>query len=340
MRFAHPEPPPSAIRIRPVFLPFAGCPHRCAFCAQDKQTGRTGADLEAILGELEADLRDRLDKGRGPFELAFYGGTFTALPAPWPETFLSLAARYREAGLVTRVRCSTRPDRVDPDNLARFRALGLDLVELGIQSFDDLALETSGRGYTGDVARKACELVKTSGLALGVQLLPGLPGDRPGLFARDVRQAAELEPETGRLYPCLVVRGTPLARMWERGEYVPWTTERAVAELADGLRVLWARGVRVIRMGLAPEETLDENVLAGVRHPALGTSARGLALLSLVREKVAELGAPPASLTVPRRYSGEFYGHAGELRPGYFELGLPETVVRFADTPDFVLDRG
>jgi histone acetyltransferase (RNA polymerase elongator complex component) len=339
MRFTHPEPAPSTVRVWPVFLPFAGCPHRCLFCAQDKQTGRTATDLDAILHALESDLRDALDKGRGPYELAFYGGTFTALPAPYPETFLSLAARFREAGLVTRVRCSTRPDCVAPDTLSRLRALGLDLVELGIQSFDDLALEASGRGYSGETAKKGCALVKASGLALGIQLLPGLPGDRPGLFREDVRLAADLEPETARLYPCLVVRGTPLARAWERGEYVPWTTERAVAELAEALRVLWARRVRVIRMGLAPEETLDESVLAGPHHPALGQSARGLALLSLVREKVRELGGKPVSLTVPRRYCGELYGHAGELKPAYFELGLPETAVRFADGPDFVLRR-
>ncbi|WP_316898009.1 radical SAM protein [Pseudodesulfovibrio indicus] len=339
MRFAHPEPAPSAVRVWPVFLPFAGCPHRCLFCAQDKQTGRTAQDLDAILRELDSDLRDALDKGRGPYELAFYGGTFTALPAPYPEAFLSLAARFREAGLITRVRCSTRPDCVAPDTLSRLRALGLDLVELGIQSFDDGPLTASGRGYSGATAKKGCERVKASGLALGIQLLPGLPGDRPGLFREDVRLAADLEPETARLYPCLVVRGTPLARAWERGEYVPWTTERAVTELADALRVLWARGVRVIRMGLAPEETLDESVLAGPHHPALGQSARGLALLSLIREKVRELGGRPTLLEVPRRYCGELYGHAGELKPAYFELGLSETAVRFADGPDFVLER-
>ncbi|MGE4421568.1 MAG: elongator complex protein 3 [Pseudodesulfovibrio sp.] len=338
MRFAHPEPSPASARIWPVFLPFAGCPHRCVFCAQDKQTGRDDADLDAVRRELETDLQDALKRGRGPYELAFYGGTFTALPAPWPETFLALADRFRKSGLITRVRCSTRPDCVAPDGLRRLAALGLDMVELGIQSFDDGALRASGRGYSGKTALAACAMVREAGLALGIQLLPGLPGDRPGLFQSDARTAAGLAPETARLYPCLVVRGTPLADLWERGGYAPWTTDRAVRELAEALPVLWAEGVRVIRLGLAPEPTLDENVLAGPHHPALGQSARALALFGLIRAKVRELGRRPSVLEVPRRYSGEFFGHARELAPAYFELGFAEGAIRFAEAEVFSLE--
>ncbi|EGB15629.1 Radical SAM domain protein [Pseudodesulfovibrio mercurii] len=335
--FAHPEPAPAPTRIWPVFLPFAGCPHRCLFCAQDRQTGRDRAVLAPILADLERDLDAALAGGRGPYELAFYGGTFTALPAPWPEAFLALAARFRERGLVTRVRCSTRPDRTEPAVLDRCRALGLDLVELGIQSFDDAALAASGRGYGGGAARRGCARVVESGLALGVQLLPGLPGDREGLFQADVREAAALHPETARLYPCLVIEGTDLARAWRRGEYVPWAVDRARDELARALPVLWGHGVRVIRLGLAPEGTLTDAVLAGPWHPALGQTARSLALLSIIRRKVAELGRGPVSLTAPRRYQGELFGQANELAPAYAALGLPRTRVRFADTAVFSL---
>ncbi|MEZ7196511.1 elongator complex protein 3 [Pseudodesulfovibrio karagichevae] len=338
MRFAHPEPSPASARIWPVFLPFAGCPHRCVFCAQDKQTGRDDADLDAVRRELETDLQGALNQGRGPYELAFYGGTFTALPAPWPETFLALADRFRKSGLISRVRCSTRPDCVDPDGLKLLAALGLDMVELGIQSFDDGALRASGRGYSGKMALAACAVVRDAGLALGIQLLPGLPGDRPGLFQSDVRTAAGLAPETARLYPCVVVRGTPLVDLWERGGYAPWTTDRAVHELAEALPVLWAEGVRVIRLGLAPEPTLDANVLAGPHHPALGQSARALALFEIIRARVRELGRRPSVLEVPRRYSGEFFGHARELAPTYFELGFAEGSIRFAETELFSLE--
>jgi histone acetyltransferase (RNA polymerase elongator complex component) len=335
--FAHPEPAPVPTRIWPVFLPFAGCPHRCLFCAQDRQTGRTGVVLARVLAELKRDLQEAHAAGRGPYELAFYGGTFTALPNPWPETFLMLANSFRERGLVTRVRCSTRPDRTAPAVLDRVRSLGLDQVELGIQSFHDEALAASGRGYGGDEARLGCANVLESGLDLGVQLLPGLPGDREGLFLRDVAEAAAYRPESIRLYPCLVIEGTELAGAWRRGEYKPWTVDRAVAKLAAALPVLWGQGVRVIRLGLAPEGTLEDAVLAGPWHPALGQMARSLALLGIIRKKVAALGRKPVSLTVPRRYQGELFGHANELAGAYAALQLPRAAVRFADTALFSL---
>lgn len=335
--FAHPEPEPTPTRIWPVFLPFAGCPYRCVFCAQDKQTGQDETGLETILKILEHDLDQALAEGRGPYELAFYGGTFTALPSPWPETFLGLAMRFRERGLITHVRCSTRPDCVDDLSLSMLRAQGLDMVELGIQSFDDRVLKTSGRGYTGDIGRRACDMVKNAGLGLGVQLLPGLPGDRSGVFQADVRLASSLEPETARLYPCLVIRDTPLATMWEKGDFVPWSLERTKVELGAALLPLWKNHVRVIRLGLPPEGALSGHILAGPWHPALGQSARGLALLEIVREQVNALDTAPELLEVPRRYQGELMGHGNELWEDYARIGLPRERIRYVESTSFAL---
>ncbi|BCS89209.1 elongator complex protein 3 [Pseudodesulfovibrio sediminis] len=335
--FTHPEPPPASSRVWPVFLPFAGCPYRCLFCAQDKQTGQGTAELASIFRDLELDLEQARVAGRGPYELAFYGGTFTALPVPWPERFLGLAVRFREQGLVTRVRCSTRPDCVDAALLSRLKAQGLDMVELGVQSFDDAILRASGRGYDGVTARRGCMAVQESGMGLGIQLLPGLPGDRPGVFQEDARLAAALKPEVARLYPCLVIRGTPLAAMWEQGDYAPWTLDRTREELALGLLSLWDTGVRVIRLGLPPEGTLAEHILAGPWHPALGQSVRGLALLEIVRTQVENAGFTPTAMDVPRRYQGELFGHANELAEKYAALGLGAGAVRYVDSTVFTV---
>ncbi|MDC0335565.1 radical SAM protein [Pseudodesulfovibrio sp.] len=333
--FTHPEPSPLPTRVWPVFLPFAGCPYRCVFCAQDKQTGQDETELETILHTLEHDLNDALAAGRDPFELAFYGGTFTALPTPWPEMFLGLAMRFRERGLITHVRCSTRPDCVDDLSLSMLRAQGLDMVELGIQSFDDGALKASGRGYDGDTAKNACQLVKSNDLGLGIQLLPGLPGDRPGVFQEDVRTTAELEPETARLYPCLVIRGTPLASLWKQGEYESWSVDRAKEGLAAALLVLWTKDVRVIRLGLAPEGTLEDHRLAGPWHPALGQSARGLALFQIIKDTLSKHAISPSRLAVPRRYQGEFFGHGGELASRYQAIGVAKKMICYTDDTVF-----
>ena len=187
-----------------------------------------------------------------PIELAFYGGTFTALPERLQMECLALAMQAKEKGIVCRVRCSTRPDALRPDRLQALRHAGLDLVELGIQSFHTAALLDVQRGYNGDRAREGCRLIKESGLKLGIQLLPGMPGSTPQRFSEDVEEALAFSPSCLRFYPCLVVDGTPLAERWRMGQYAPWELDTTITTLGKALASAWARRIPVIRLSLAP----------------------------------------------------------------------------------------
>ncbi len=336
LRFPHPEPPrPAHAKILPVFLPFAGCPQRCIFCDQAAQTGQAPQSLEDIHARLEAQLAE-LPATAAPPELAFYGGTFTALPAPWPRRFVELAGRFLTSGHLSRIRCSTRPDALDPAQLAELQALGLSLVELGVQSFDDAALAASRRGYGGATALAACAAVREAGLGLGIQLMPGLPGHTREAFRADLAQAAALRPDLARLYPCLVLAGTPLAALWRAGGYTPWELEATVDALARALLTLWAAGVPTARIGLAEQEGLA--ILAGPRHPALGQLARSRALLLFVGGTLRELPEPAPCLkmvlNIPRRLQGEVLGQKNALAPEYAALGL---ALRLWDEADLAL---
>ena len=219
--------------VVPVFLPFRGCPVRCVFCAQDVQTGLADANplpgtaaqavpqvstgIGQVLNEARQKLRHRHDAGHPPAELAFYGGTFTALPESELAACLDLAREALEQGWISSFRCSTRPDRVDAATLLRLRSAGCGVVELGVQSFNDSALAASRRGYTGATALAACATVRAAGLKLGVQLLPGMPGHNPQHFAHDVPTALAAGAHMLRFYPCLVLEGTGLAAMWREG---------------------------------------------------------------------------------------------------------------------------
>lgn len=335
--FRHPEPETPRSRIWPVFLTFQGCPGRCVFCAQHLQSGSPPAPLERVLAAMTEGLEAAGRQGRGPYELAFYGGVFTALPDPWPWRFLEAAARLRAAGLVTRVRCSTRPDACAPPLLERLRGAGLDLVELGAQTFDDAVLAAAGRGHDSAATRRAACDVRRAGLDLGLQLLPGLPGHTPEGLLRDAAEAAALAPGVVRLHPCLVIDGTPLAALFRSGRYVPWDLDTTLDALARALPLLWRAGARVARIGLCPEPAFQAAVLAGPVHPALGARARARALLAIVAAEVRALGGRAAGLAAPRRFAGELFGHAGELVPAYAVLGLGKANVRFEARPDFFL---
>ena len=203
-------------------------------------------------------------------------------------------------------------------------------MELGVQSFADDALAASKRGYDGATALAACARVKAAGLALGVQLLPGMPGNSTADFLRDVPLALDAGADMLRFYPCLVLEGTALARMWRQNLYAPWPLEETLDCLAQGWLVAQEAGVPVIRMGLAPEAALTEAVLAGPVDPALGSRIMGRALLLAVRRALATLAAssgmaaPPRlqSLHVPPSCQGYIWGMRGELRAAWAGLGL------------------
>ena len=142
-------------------------------------------------------------------------------------------------------------------------AHGCRTVELGIQSFSDTALQASERHYSGRQAAEACRLVRDAGLALGVQLLPGMPGHQPEDFLADVRRALSLGADMLRFYPCLVLAGTELARRWQQGLYTPWPLPQTLSLLARGWLYARRAGVPVIRMGLAPEPGMEAALLAG-----------------------------------------------------------------------------
>jgi histone acetyltransferase (RNA polymerase elongator complex component) len=308
------------------------------FCAQDIQTGVPLRPPESILRSLEESFAG-MEAQNPARDLAFYGGTFTALPRETQNSFLAVAARLKREGKIRRVRCSTRPDAVSPRRLAALRRLGLDDLELGIQSFCDLPLRASRRGYSGTEARAACLKAREAGLGLGVQLMPGMPGMEEKHLEDDVEQCLELRPDTVRLYPCLVLAGTALAREWEEGAFLPWSLERICRLLPRAILALWGRGIRVIRLGLAPEKNLKENLLAGAWHPSLGQSLRGRALQLYLSSRLP--GEPEKLkgkiLCAPRRAQGEFFGHRRELRPSYAAMGLEQKQVRWWNNDFFEL---
>jgi histone acetyltransferase (RNA polymerase elongator complex component) len=304
------------------------------FCDQNVQTGLGEVGLEAAL----ADLDGRLSREKGIYGLGFFGGTFTGLSLAWQDRFLDLAARFRHPGGLVHVRLSTRPDRVDRQTLDRLCAKGVSMVELGVQSFSSAVLAASGRGYDGSVAEKSCAMVRDAGLELGIQLLPGLPGHDFGLWREDVLRTLALHPNVVRIYPCVVVRGTGLADMFEGGEYVPWPLDAAVEECGRALLAFWKQGVRVIRLGLAGEPGLLANLLAGPWHPAFGNMARSMALRLYLEEKIGESSGRVSRIFLPRHLAGELWGHGRANAPALARLGIVRENVNFWSESDIVVE--
>ncbi len=261
--------------IIPFFIPHQGCPHTCLFCDQHQITGRhiipdTAEIRETIARYIKSAGKDRINA-----EVAFFGGSFTALPLPVQKNLLFAVKPFLSGGGIDSIRVSTRPDYIDEKICTMLREHGVKTVELGAQSFHDHVLSLAQRGHSAADTIRAVSTIKLSGLDAGIQLMPGLPGEKPGQAQESARITRDLHPSCVRVYPAVVLAGTGLAEMYARGEYTPLTIEEAVETASDITGTIEEAGIPVIRIGLhplSPEHV--SSVMAGPYHPAMGFLVR------------------------------------------------------------------
>jgi len=315
------------VRIYPVFIPHAGCPHRCLFCAQDRSTSQSVvADFKSVEGFLEEAL-----PLKGDGEIAFYGGTFSLLPSIQQDQYLTMATRFVASGQVAGIRISTRPDALDDRCIARLRAFGVTTVEIGCQSFSDSVLKAAGRGHAAAESISAVRRCLNAGLQVGVQLMPGLPGGDAAEALQSLQQALELRPTFVRIYPTLVIDGTELADLWKSGVYQVWTLDETVDLCADMLRLCRQVEMPVIRLGLQADPQLDDNLLAGPYHPAFGQLVRS----RLWRRALGHAGLRGKQFCVNPHDLSDVMGHRNENRDW-----LKKTSPAICVTADKTVERG
>ena len=150
-------------------------------------------------------------------EIAFFGGSFTGIPMEDQCSFLSVAKEYKDAGKVSGIHLSTRPDYINEEILDNLRAYSVDVIELGVQSFDPEVLRLSGRGHDASVVYESSALIKEYGFTLGIQLMIGLPGDTMEKCIFSADQTVKIGPQIARLYPTVVIRDTALYDMYLNG---------------------------------------------------------------------------------------------------------------------------
>ena len=203
-------------------------------------------------------------------EVSFFGGTFTAIKESKQRELLKVAKEYKDKGDIQYIRMSTRPDAISKYILDYLIEYKVDIIELGVQSLDDEVLRLSGRGHSAEDVFQASKLIKRYGITLGHQIMPGLPGDSFKLDIESVKKSISMEPDICRIYPSLIIKDTPMEKMYDRGEYNPYSLQEAVKISAEMLKLYKSAGVKVIRIGLQPTDTIAEgkDVVDGPFHPA------------------------------------------------------------------------
>ena len=324
--------------IVPIFIPYQGCPYRCIYCQQEKITSQSNQRIDRTF--IEKTLNTAIGSVRFTSaekrEIAFYGGTFTNLPIKRIKELVGVVQPFVEKGYFQSIRISTRPDAVNKERLGLLKRSHVTTVELGAQSMDNDVLECSRRGHTVEDTVNSFGLLKEYGFQVGIQLMPGLPGDSEERFLRSIEKVIHLHPDMVRLYPTLVIKGTELAEWYNRGQYQPMTLRDAIKICQISCVRLEKNGIPVIRIGLMSSPSLiqDGQILAGPWHNAFGFLVRSGIHQKKIARRISEckettsigLRVPPREIPLVRGYKNRGLHYLEE------ETGVPIEYIRPDDT--------
>lgn len=250
-----------------IFVPHVGCPHMCAFCNQRTITGMHNIphadDVKRICTQAMQEISDYSDT-----EIAFFGGSFTAIPREYMIELLEAAHEFIGVGKFKGIRLSTRPDCIDTEMLDILKKYGVTAIELGAQSMCNHVLKANERGHTAEDVCMASKIIKDYGFELGLQMMVGLYKSTPQDEMETMLRIIELYPKTVRIYPVAVLKGTKLAELYQSGEYSLMTFDEVISLCSKMLVAFHEANIEVIRCGLHSSETVKHDIVAGFYHPA------------------------------------------------------------------------
>ena len=249
-----------------------------------------------------SDLGDRSKET----EIAFFGGSFTAIDRQYMLELLTAAKQFTE--IFKGIRISTRPDCIDDEVLTLLKEYGVTSIELGAQSMDNSVLELNNRGHKSEDVVNASKRIKEFGFSLGLQMMTGLYGSD---FEKDIKTAESfiaLKPDTVRIYPTVIMKNTDLADFYNSGKFVPYTLDESV-ELCSRLILMFEReGISIIRLGLHYSDSLVDDSLGDNYHPAFKELCESKIFYNSFIEQTSNLSSKKFDVFINQRSLSKFLG--------------------------------
>ena len=265
------------------FIPHLGCPHCCSFCSQKKISG---TEEIPSYEKIRKTCKEALEYIKNPqdTEIAFFGGSFTALPENQMIEFLECVQDFISEDKFFGIRVSTRPDAIDEHICDILEKYHVTSVELGAQSMNDEVLLMNERGHNSKQVEDAAKFLKNRGFSLGLQMMTGLWGSDAEKDVETAIKIAELEPETVRIYPTVVLENTKLGEIFKDGKYKMMSFEEMTELCSRLLQFFDEKNIKVIKCGLHAEKGVEENMIAGYYHPAFREICESLVFRNKMEE--------------------------------------------------------
>ncbi len=292
------------MQVFPIFLPLKGCPFRCIYCDQYLITGSDHFNLDEHIDDIAKFCQIHQDEEK---EIAFFGGTFTALSLEWQRKQFIKLERFIDDK--TGIRYSTRPDCLTEKDLGLAREFGVRTIELGIQDFSDEVLTKSRRGYSQAKAIDACRLIKSYNFNLGIQIMPGLPGFSRETLQETTKIVLGIMPNFVRIYPTVVLRGTVLSDLYFASKYHPLQLDKAIEICVSLHKVFTGSQIKVIKMGVQIDTIDPDAIIAGPYHKAFGELVQSNILVDNLSNQLP-LDTEDIEIVISKQQVSKLTGHS------------------------------
>lgn len=254
------------VNISVLTKPFP-CPGKCIFCPTEKGipksyvSGEPAVERAKILEYdpyLQTKKRIQALESEGhvaeKVELRIVGGTWSYYPKKYRNWFvarcfqacndLSNIKKTRNTGLkhqqqenekakyrIVGLSVETRPDFINEKEIKHLRNLGITMVELGIQSIYDNVLKINTRGHGVETIILATKLLKDSGFKVLYQVMPNLFNSnivKDKKMFKELFENSDFQPDLLKIYPCAIIKGTKLYKLWRNKKYKPYTKKQLI----------------------------------------------------------------------------------------------------------------
>ena len=306
--------------IIPIFVPHLGCPNDCIFCNQKSISGQKKSITKEEAKKIIDNYLKSIKNEDAQIEIAFFGGSFTAIEKEKQEELLQVAYEYIKNKQVESIRISTRPDSINKETLKMLKKYKVKTIELGVQSANDYILKRANRGHTFGDVKKASKMIRWNGFKLGHQMMVGLPESTRIDEINTAKALVKLKPKMVRIYPVLVVKNTKLEKEYENEEYEPLPLVQAVETCKEIVRIFADKNIDIIRIGLqntdeiSDPENKNSEVVAGPYHPAFRQLVESAMWYDAIVGKIKKLNikVKEVEVTVNPIDSNNVIGHKKE----------------------------
>ena len=225
-----------------LHIPF--CAQRCVYC--DFYFTTTRRDFSSFVEALCAELRAYAETcaADAPLETVYFGGGTPSLLSPAEmERILRTVRTYFDAGGVQETTLELNPGDVDLDYLRTLRALGIDRLSIGVQSFYAADLQWMNRSHTAEEAAAIIPLARKADFDnFSVDLIFGLPEQPDEYWKANLEKVARFEVPHLSTYGLTLEEKTPFFNQVERGLVQPASEEVMEARFRHTMDYLRARG--------------------------------------------------------------------------------------------------